>query len=104
MSTAALAADNTGRYVAANEKASELTGYSRTELLRMTVRDLTPLVRQDAAADLWSRFIQIGSQTGEYVLQRKGGTPLGVRYDAYASVAPGVHLSLLMALEVPTSI
>jgi PAS domain S-box-containing protein len=101
---AALAADNTGRYVAANSRACELTGYSRTELLRLHVRDLTPVMKQDASGDMWNRFIHAGTQVGEYVLQRKDGTAVGVQYSAYASIAPGVHLSLLTPLELPSSI
>jgi PAS domain S-box-containing protein len=103
-SSPALAADNTGRYIAVNTGACELTGYARDELIRLSMRDLTPEMRLGAAGELWSKFIQVGSQTGEYVIQRKDGTPIGVKYEAYASVAPGVHLSLLSALEMPTSI
>lgn len=101
---AALAADNMGRYIVANDLAAALTGYSRSELLGMTVKDLTPPMRQDAAGELWPRFIQAGSQAGDYVLQRKDGTPVGVHYSAYASVAPGVHISVLTPLELPSSI
>jgi PAS domain S-box-containing protein len=101
---AALAADNTGRYVAANPKASELTGYTRAELLKMDVTDLTPTIRHAKAGDLWNRFIQAGTQAGEYLLLRKNGTSVDVHYAAYASVAPGVHLSLLTPLEIPSSI
>lgn len=101
---AAIAADNTGRYVAANTRMSELTGYSRADLLRLHVKDLTPAMRRDVAGDLWNRFIQSGTQNGEYVILRKDGTPIGVQYAAYASVAPGVHLSLVTPLELPSSI
>lgn len=101
---ATLAADNTGRYIAANTRASELTGYSHAELMKLSVTDLTPLMRHALSADLWNRFIQAGTQTGEYVLQRKDGSPLGVQYSAYASVAPGVHISFLTPLELPTSL
>jgi PAS domain S-box-containing protein len=104
LGVATLAADNTGRYIAANGKAAELTGYSHAELLRMTVRDLTPAMRQDASGELWNRFIQAGTQSGEYVLQKKDGEPIGVHYAAYASVAPGVHVSLLTPVELPSSI
>jgi PAS domain S-box-containing protein len=104
LSCAALAADNTGRYVAANVLASELTGYAREELLRMSVKDLTPAMLHGSHSDLWSKFIQTGTQAGEYALLRKDGSPIGVKYEAYASVAPGVHLSLLTALEMPSSI
>lgn len=100
---AAIAADNTGRYVAANDMASEMTGYSRAELFRLHVRDLTPPMQKGEAGTLWNQFIQSGTQTGEYVLLRKDGTPLRVRYSAYASIAPGVHLSLLTPIERATS-
>jgi PAS domain S-box-containing protein len=96
---AAIAADNTGRYVAANARVSEMTGYSRAELFRLHVRDLTPSMRQEDVGSLWNHFIQSGTQSGEYVLQRKDGDTIRVRYAAYASVAPGVHLSLLMPLD-----
>jgi PAS domain S-box-containing protein len=94
----ALAADNTGRYVAVNAHATTLTGYSRSELLQMSVKDLTPGMRQDATGELWNRFIQAGAQSGDYVLERRDGVPVQVHYAAYASVAPGVHVSLLTPL------
>jgi PAS domain S-box-containing protein len=94
----ALAADNTGRYVAANSHATTLTGYSRSELLQMSVKDLTPSMRQDPSGELWNRFIHAGAQSGDYVLERRDGAPVHVHYAAYASVAPGVHVSLLTPL------
>jgi PAS domain S-box-containing protein len=101
---AALAADNVGRYIAANEKVSQLTGYPRSELVGMLISDLTPALRQTMAGELWSRFIQSGSQSGEFVLMGRDGTPIGVHFAAYASVAPGVHVSFLTPLELPSSI
>jgi PAS domain S-box-containing protein len=100
---AALAADNTGRYVAANREAVALTGFSRDDLLRMTVKELTPAMRQDTAAALWERFISSGTQAGDYVLLRKDGSAVGVHYAAYASVAPGVHISILTPVQMGTS-
>jgi PAS domain S-box-containing protein len=99
-----LAADNTGRYVAANTLATELTGFSRDELLQMSVKDLTPAMRHDVAGESWNRFIHAGSQSGDYVLLRKDGAPVAVHYSAFASVAPGVHVSLITPLELPSSI
>ena len=95
LQVSALAADNTGRYVAVNSYATTLTGYSRAELLQMSVKDLTPAMRQDASGELWQRFIQAGAQSGDYVLERRDGAPVNVHYAAYASVAPGVHVSVL---------
>jgi hypothetical protein len=65
----------------------------------MTVMDATPLPRSEAGSRLWQDFIAQGTQRGEYELRRKDGTSLRVRYWAYASVAPGVHVSLLMPAE-----
>jgi PAS domain S-box-containing protein len=103
-SAAALAADNTGRYIAANRVAAALTGYSREELLRLTVRDLMPALRNDPHGERWHRFIHAGTQAGDYVLQRQDGSPVGVHYVGYASVAPGVHVLVLTPLELPSSI
>lgn len=41
MPVALLIANNSGRYVDANDLATRLTGYSRAELLRISVWDLT---------------------------------------------------------------
>jgi PAS domain S-box-containing protein len=93
---AAIVADNAGVYVAANAKMCELTGYTRAELKRLKVRDLTPIIPYGSDGDGWSRFIHAGSKSGEFLLPRKDGTKIPVRYMAYASIAPGFHLSLLM--------
>ncbi len=96
---AAFAADNSTRYIATNAPARELTGFSNAELLRKTVMDVTPLPRTEAGRRLWQEFIARGAQRGEYQLRRKDGTTVLVRYWAYASVAPGVHLSLLVPAD-----
>jgi PAS domain S-box-containing protein len=98
-----LAADNSGRYVAANTRATALTGYSHAELLHMSVRDLTPAMRRDTSGEMWRQFIRSGAQSGDYVLERRDGALLDVHYAAYASVAPGVHISMLTPIDIPSS-
>jgi PAS domain S-box-containing protein len=93
---ATLAADNSSRYVATNAAAEALTGYSADELLRLTVTDLTPASSTEDGAELWEHFVAQGFQRGEYELRPKAGRPIRVRYWAYASVAPGIHVSLLV--------
>ena len=93
---AAIAADNATNYVAANAAACDLTGYSKDELLTMSVRDLTPFPLKEDGATLWQEFIAKGIQHGEYELHRKNRSALHVRYWAFASVAPGIHLSVLV--------
>ena len=99
MPAAALVADNSSRYVAANSLASALTGYSVAELTGLSVMDLTPLPNSAIGRKLWEEFIAHGGQRGDYDLRRKNGSVVHVRYWAYASVAPGLHLSLLLPTE-----
>jgi PAS domain S-box-containing protein len=96
---AALAADNFMRYIAVSARACALTGFSSAELLKMTVIDATPLPRTEEGRQLWQEFIAHGLQRGVYELRRKDGTMVSVRYWAYASVAPGVHISLLVPTD-----
>ena len=103
LNVSALAADNTGRYVAVNAPATALTGYSRAEILQMSVKDLTPAMRQDHTGELWRHFIQAGAQAGDYVLERRDGVPVNVHYAAYASVAPGVHVSILTPMAAASA-
>lgn len=93
---AVLVADNTARYVAANARACELTGFSLAELRAKSVADLVPVsAPPDRFANLWQAFISLGVQKGDFELARKDGTVVSVRYHAWASVAPGLHISLL---------
>jgi PAS domain-containing protein len=54
---AMLVADNRGRYVDVNDAAVCLTGYSRAELLRRSVWDLTPTGQQTRGRTLWRAFL-----------------------------------------------
>ena len=96
-----VAADNSIRYIdiATNAGARTLTGFTSAELLTMTVMDATPLPRTEEGWRLWQGFIAHGVQRGEYELRRKDGTAVRVRSWAYASVAPGVHVSLFVPAD-----
>jgi len=96
---AALVADDAGYYIDANAAALALTGYRRDELLQRAIADLT--APGDAAVEgrLWNSFLRSDHQRGSYELRRKDGSSVRVRYDAYATVAPGVHVSFLAPLD-----
>jgi PAS domain S-box-containing protein len=96
---AALVADNSQRYVAANLAAQALTGYSHAELVGLTVMDLTPMPNTADGRRLWETFIGQGGQRGEYELMLKMGSRKHVRYWAFASIAPGLHISLMVPVE-----
>lgn len=94
---ALIVADDRGRYVAANEEASSLTGYNPQELTRLSVWDMTPTSSTTQAQELWARFIKSGNQEGDYVFRRRDGAPVHAQYVAIANIAPGLHLSALSA-------
>ena len=96
---AALAADNTANYIASNEQAQQLTGYSAEEIRGLRLEDITPIPSTADAQHLWGNFIADGTQRGEYELWPRRGKPVRVRYWAYASVAPGIHVSLLTRVD-----
>lgn len=92
---AILLADDEGRYVEVNPAASQLTGYSREELLGLSVWDLTPGANLKAGRETWTRFQALGELSGEYELKRKDSRNVVVEFRAVANILPGLHLSLM---------
>jgi PAS domain S-box-containing protein len=92
---AILVADDRARYIDVNAAATTLTGYTRSELLRMSVWDLTPERNRKLGLTLWRAFLRAGEQRGTYRLTRKDGTLVAATYFAVAHVLPNVHLSAL---------
>ena len=92
-----LIADDRGRYVAVNDKACELTGYSRAELLCKAIVDLTPPHAIDVYERLWDCFARTTKQHGFYKIKRKDGSVADVKYCAYTELAPGIHISFITA-------
>lgn len=91
---AILVADENGRYLDANPQALELTGYSREELLTMSVSDLTPPEDRGTGEDRYRQFAESGRMHGEYRLLHKDGRVIDVEYSA-ARMGPGRHQSTL---------
>jgi PAS domain S-box-containing protein len=87
--------DNTGRYIGANSAATELTGYSRRELLAASVFDITPPVDEREMELLWRAFLRVGRQDGEITIRRRDGSQVSSHYMATTNVIPGVHVSVL---------
>jgi PAS domain S-box-containing protein len=99
---AMLVADNRGRYVDVNAAAVFLTGYSRSELLRLSVWDLTPTPQQGRGLALWRAFLGRGHMSGTYPLRKKSGRVVKARYFAAANVLPGLHVSALATSPLVT--
>src|SRR3954464_6104270 len=68
---AILIANDRARYVEVNRAATVLTGYSRSELLGMSVWDLTPEPNKSTGMTAWKEFLRTGEQSGAYPLRRK---------------------------------
>lgn len=97
---AMLVADNRGRYVDVNTAAVLLTGYSRAELLRRSVWDLTPVSQQARGLALWRAFLARDQMSGSYSLRRKSGRVVKTRYFAATNVLPGLHVSALATVPL----
>jgi PAS domain S-box-containing protein len=95
LSVAALVADTHGRYVAVNNAAAALTGYTVSELTRLSVWQLTPNANEHEAEILWRAFLSRGEQYGEYQLLTKDHRVVLTEYAARTDMLPGVHVSLL---------
>ena len=95
MPVALLIANNSGRYIDVNDHATRLTGYSRAELLRMSVWDLTPTPDKAAGRKMWRQFLETERMAGTYPLCRKDGKQVRADFRAWANVLPGLHVSAL---------
>jgi PAS domain S-box-containing protein len=102
-SIAVLIANDSGRYVDVNAVAPTLTGYTRNELLKMAVWDLTPTPRRSLGLRLWRDFLRRGRMRGDYQLRRRNGTIVMARYVAVANVLPGIHISALTPRRARTA-
>ncbi len=92
---AILLVNDNGFYQDVNPAAEKLTGYTRDELMTMTIADVaSPSLQPSVEPDL-SELQKTGQQVGEYVLRRKDGSLVTVEYRAVANVLPGLHLSIL---------
>ncbi len=99
---AALLADSSAHYIGANDAACTLTGRPRSELLSMSVWDLTPEIGLALGRQRWAHFVEAGSSAGAYQLQGPGGGAIEALFSAAAHVLPDCHLSLLRPL--PTAL
>ena len=84
-------ADDRARYIDVNAAATTLTGYTRSELLRMSVWDLTPERNRKLGLTLWRAFLRAEEQRGTYRLTRKDSTLVAASYFTVAHVLPNVH-------------
>src|SRR6478672_10543777 len=78
---AVFVADENGKYVAVNQAACSLLGYSREELLGLRVSDVA---RYAEAGVEWAEMQRAGARTGTSTLTRKDKTTVEFNYVAGA--------------------
>jgi len=76
---AVLVADENGAYVAANQYACELLGYTREELIGLRVHDVSV---DPEVAGHYQRFVNERRERGTVTLRRKDGSTFAFRYIA----------------------
>jgi PAS domain-containing protein len=98
-----LAADDSGRFIAANDALCQLTGYTPDELLGMSIWELAdhhelPSLEQrvERGQRMWRRFLRDGGFDGESLLRRKTGEMIGIRCLAAAHVFRGMHVATIV--------
>ncbi len=89
-----------GRLFYVNEAACALLGYSREELLRMTVHDIGPEYPEEVWADHWEELRRRGSFVFETVNRRKDGTVFPVEVSVNLLVFEGQEVNCAFARDI----
>ena len=86
-------ADEEMKYVAVNQHACDVLGYTREELLALTILDVAPA---PDTADRFARMLASSSTAGTTTLRRKDGSD--VRYSWRASETTVAGLTLYVSV------
>ncbi|MDX6581783.1 MAG: hypothetical protein QOI10_967 [Solirubrobacterales bacterium] len=94
--TPMLLVDDDRRYIEANPAACRLLHCERDQVLAMRIDDLAG--GAEDVTPLWRAFVEDGTQSGRFEIQRPDGSRVEVSYSATARISPGVHLSVLLPI------
>lgn len=82
--------DDAARFINANPASSKLLGYSREEILQLTLRDL--LVPGEASIEeFWEALLKENLSEGVATFRHKDGHHVQIEYRARANALPGLH-------------
>ncbi len=90
-----LIADDQGNYVDANPAACAMLGYTRAELVRLTIYDTAPSTGITITRALWNDRANNPTPPNGYQMRVKEGRVLDVEYRLVANIAPHQHLIIL---------
>lgn len=96
--------DASRRYVAVNDAACQLLGYSRDELLTLSIDDISfPTAAH--VKSMYTKFLDDGGMQGIFALRRKSGEIIWVRFRAETvdgrSHATWTHYELWSSDDIP---
>jgi len=92
-----LVADENMRYIAANQFACVLLGYTRAELLELRVTDVAPAPE---SPDKYTQMIRKGYLAGETKLKHADGSTISANYVASKTAVAGMELYVSVLLPV----
>lgn len=72
--------DEHRRYLDVTDGVCELLGYSRSDLLAMRIDDVTSPVMRANTSPLFQQYLADGLQQGDYILQRRDGKDVTIKY------------------------
>ena len=91
-----LLADDDRYYTAVNDASVSLLRFSRDQLLKMRIDDVTPPEGLATIDATWSAFLTTGTLMGSFDVLTGDGRRLNVTFNATANVMPGQHLSIFL--------
>lgn len=86
---AVFVADHDQKYIAVNDYACRLLGYTRSQLLSLSVTDVA--VNEEADAD-YEEMMRRGRETGRALLRAKDGSDVPVWFRASSTTVGGLEL------------
>lgn len=95
---AILIADDARRYIAANDAACDLLGYSREEILTKRIDDVLVATQAEVEA-MWASFLNAGEYSDRAVLRSNNGS-ITVHYRARANYIPGHHSAIVRPADM----
>jgi len=95
-----LVADDNARYVEANAAVCALSGYTREQLLEMSIWDLSADEVIARGQRAWKRFLRDGRFEGNYRIKRSTGEHVTIQCSSAANVVPGLHVSTMASARL----
>jgi len=97
--------DASRRYVAVNDAACALLGYTREEFLTKTIDDIS-FPSGAHVYPLYAKFVEDGAMSGIFALRRKSGEGIMIRFEASIiegrSLARWTHYELIASIPEAT--